>query len=116
MIGENMYHKIKNMSSDCSLRAISKKTGVSINTVRKYQKLNLSEASNYIGKQSRKSQFDVAVGYIKEQYEHYPLLTVVKLHTKLKNKFPELTASVSALEKYLKTHNIKAESSRGDGV
>jgi len=33
----------------------------------------------------------------------------VKLHANLQKQFPELTASVSALEKYLKVHNIRPE-------
>ena len=109
MIGDDMYHKIKSMSGDFSLRVIAKKTKLSVNTVRKYKNLSLVEASNYLGNQKRQSQFDIAVSYIKDLYVHYPFISVVKLHFNLKKQFPELTASVSALEKYLKAHDIRPE-------
>ena len=109
MLGEEMYHRIKSMSGTYSLRVIAKETSTSVNTVRKYQEIGLEEASNYIGKLKRRSQFDIALSYIKEQYKHYPWITVVKLHTNLQKQYPEITGSISALEKYLKSHKIKPE-------
>ena len=109
MIGESMYHKIKSMSDDYSLRIISKETGASVNTIRKYKEIGLTEASNYIGKLKRRSQFDIAFDYIKEQYGYYPYISIVKLHSNIQRQYPGITGSVSALEKYLKSHNIFPE-------
>ena len=85
-----MIHKIKSLYDDgngLSIRAISKQTGVSRNTVRKYLRLEEPQICVYLDKPQRSSRIDDYIPYIRHLLTHYPGLSAVKIKRKLQEKF-----------------------------
>ncbi len=102
MIGVIVYHQIKSLRQDHSLRDTAKNLKISVNTVRKYEGMSLSEASVYFEESQRLSQFDVARAFIEERLDHFPKISAVKLLRQVKERHPEITVLVRAFRDYLK--------------
>ncbi len=102
MIGVIVYHQIKTLCQDHSLRDTAEELRLSVNTVRKYEALALSAASaNFEGRQ-RSSRFGVAREFIAEQLAHFPKISSVKLLRQVKERYPDVTGKVRAFRDYLK--------------
>lgn len=101
MKGATVYHKIKALRTHYSIRDCAGILGISVNTVQKYEAMSLEEASVYLGRQKRKSQFDEAREYILDQLEEFPRITASKLLRKVKEKCSSITAKERAFRKYL---------------
>ena len=84
MKGAAVYHRIKSLSEGHSMRECARRLGISINTVRKYAGMDLAEASDYLGKVKRSSQYDVARDFILDHLEQFPEMTATKLLRKVK--------------------------------
>lgn len=99
-----MYHKIKSIRrfSDLSLRECARRLGVSVKTVRKYREMSLKEASGYLGNQRRRSQFDKAREFIKDELSKFKKISSIKLLRKIKERYPEITVGARALRNYIK--------------
>ncbi len=102
-----MYHKIKAMRSEHSVRETADVLGVSSGCVQKYSKMSLAEGAVYVKQLKRKSQFDEVRSFIEEQLEIYPRMTATKLLRKIKIEHPEITVGVRAFRNYLKPFRAK---------
>lgn len=101
MKGASVYHKIKALRAEYSIRDCARELDISINTVQKYAQMSLDEASASIGQQQRRSQFDEARVYILEELGEFPKITATKLLRKVKEHSPCITAKERAFRKYL---------------
>lgn len=103
MIEKNMYHKIKAIRQleGCSLRDCAKQLGLSVKTVRKYRKMSLAEAAQYLSGIHRNSQFDLARDFIKSKLGYFSKIHSPKLLREIKEKYPDITAGERALRNYL---------------
>jgi len=101
MKGAMVYHQIKCMRKDHTVRECARKLGVSVNTVRKYAAMDIREASTYLGKVKRGSQYDVARTFIEQYLDVFPKITATKLLRKVKAQYPRITGKVRGFRKYL---------------
>ena len=101
MKGVSMYHQIKSLRRCYSVRECARRLGVSVNTVRKYDGMNLSESASYFETRQRSSQFDVARDFIIERLSQFPKISAVKLLRQVKEKHPEIQGKVRAFRYYL---------------
>ncbi|TVM01579.1 MAG: transposase, partial [Candidatus Brocadia sp. WS118] len=67
MKGAEVYHQIKALRRQYSLRDCADRLGISVNTVSKYDQMSLEEASCYFAQGQRVSQFDEARAFIIEE-------------------------------------------------
>ncbi len=102
MIGVIVYHQIKALRRDHSVRLCAEKLGVSVNTVRKYEVMDLSEASVYFEESLRSSQFEVAREFIEDRLAQFPKISAVKLLRQVKARYPEIRGKVRAFRDYLR--------------
>jgi len=110
--GADMYHKIKALRVDHTVRHTADALGISPNCVQKYSQMSLEEGAVYIKHLKRKSQFDEAVSFIEEQLETYPKITATKLLRKIKIEHPEITVGVRAFRNYIKPIRAKYRNSK----
>lgn len=101
MKGATVYHQIKSLSKEYPLRDCAEKLGISVNTVRKYAGMDLQEASAYLERVKRRSQYDVAREFILEYLERFPEIKATKLLRKVKEKYPQITGQVRGFRKYI---------------
>jgi len=101
MKGASVYHQIKSLSKEYSLRDCAEKLGISVNTVRKYAGMELQEASAYLERVKRGSQYDVAREFILEYLERFPEIKATKLLRKVKGKYPRISGQVRGFRKYI---------------
>jgi len=99
--GAEMYHKIKAMRGERSVRQTADVLGISTGCVQKYSKMSLEEGAGYIKHLKRKSQFDEVRSFIEKQIKIYPKITATKLLRKIKIKHPEITVGVRAFRNYI---------------
>ena len=92
MKGASVYHKIKALRAEYSIRDCARELDISINTVQKYAQMSLEEASVSIGQQQRRSQFDEVRAYILEELEEFSRITATKLLRKVKARYPSITS------------------------
>ena len=81
-----MYHKIKAMRAEKSVRQTAELLGISQGCVQKYSQMSLKEGAVYVKQLKRKSQFDEVRSFIEEQIKIYPKITATKLLRKIKNR------------------------------
>lgn len=110
MKGATVYHQIKSLSKEYSLRDCAEKLGISVNTVRKYAGMELQEASVYLERVKRRSQYDVAREFILEYLERFPEIKATKLLRKVKEKYPRITGKVRGFRKYIAPLRSAAQS------
>ncbi len=79
MIGVIVYHQIKSLRRYYSVRECACRLGISVNTVRKFEQMDLAEGAAYFGNSHRSSQFDVAREFIEERLAQFPRVSAVKL-------------------------------------
>ena len=99
-----MIHRIKSLYDNgkgLSIRAISRETGVSRNTVRKYLRCDEQQLCDYKDNPERVHQIDSYFPYIKHLLRHYPGLSSVKIRRKLKEKFTDFTVSDRTLRRHV---------------
>ena len=99
-----MIHRIKSLydsGNGLSIRAISRETGVSRNTVRKYLRLDEQQLCDYKDSPERVHQIDRYFPYIKHLLRHYPGLSSVKIQRKLKQKFADFAVSDRTLRRHV---------------
>jgi len=101
MKGATVYHQIKSLSKEYPLRDCAEKLGISVNTVRKYAGMDLQEASAYLERVKRRSQYDIAREFILEYLERFPEIKATKLLRKVKEKYPQITGQVRGFRKYI---------------
>jgi transposase len=101
MKGAMVYHQIQSMKEEHTVRDCARKLGVSVNTVRKYAKMDLQEAASYMDKVKRGSQYDVAREFIEQYLSVFPQITATKLLRKVKARYPEISGKVRGFRKYL---------------
>jgi transposase len=96
-----MYHQIKSLREKYSLQACARLLGVSVNTIRKYEKMDFEEASSYFESSIRKSQYDVAREFIEGYLSDYPNIKATKLLRKVKERYPQISGKARGFRKYL---------------
>ena len=96
-----MYHQIKALRRQYSLRDCADRLGISVNTVSKYDQMSLEEASCYFAQGQRVSQFDEARAFIIEELSRFPRLKAPKLLRKIRERYPSITAKERALRAYI---------------
>lgn len=101
MKGATVYHQIKSLSKKNSLRDCARQLGISVNTVRKYAGMELQEASAYLERVKRSSQYDIAREFILEYLDRFPEIKATKLLRKVKEKYPQITGQARGFRKYL---------------
>ena len=102
-----MYHKIKSMMGENSVRQTAEVLGISAGCVQKYSKMSLEEGAFYVKQLKRRSQFDEVRSFIEEQLKSYPKMTATKLLRKIKIEHTEITVGVRALRNYIKPIRAK---------
>lgn len=107
-----MYHKIKAMRGEHSVRQTAEVLGISPNCVQKYTKMSLEEGAGYVKQLKRRSQFDEVRSFIDEQLKTYPKITATKLLRKIKAEYPEITVKVRAFRNYLRPFRAKYQNSK----
>ena len=107
-----MYHKIKAMRAEHTVRRTADVLGISPNCVQKYSQMSLREGSAYVKQLKRKSQFDEVRSFIEQQLESYPQITATKLLRKIKSGHPEITVGVRAFRNYIKPFRAKYRNSK----
>lgn len=68
----NMYHKIKAVKSNNSIRETAKIIGISTDTVHKYSKISLENIAKILKHKKRRSQFTVALEFTNEKISNHP--------------------------------------------
>lgn len=96
-----MYHKVKVIRKNYSVRATAKLLGVSPGSVQKYSRMSLRDAGSYVQQLKRSSKLDAVKDFIEDQLQKYPKLTATKLHRKLKSRHPWISIGVRALRNYI---------------
>ncbi len=96
-----MYHKIKTLRQRHSIRQCAALLGISVNTVRKYERMNLQEASDYLPKVKRCSQFDQAREFVVSYLENFPKISASKLYQKVVTQHPDISAKERAFRKWV---------------
>ena len=107
-----MYHKIKALRVDHTVRHTADALGISPNCVQKYSQMSLEEGAVYIKQLKRKSQFDEVRSSIEKQIKLYPKITATKLLRKIKIEHPEITVGVRAFRNYIKPIRAKYRNSK----
>jgi len=102
-----MYHKIKAIRCEHSVRQTAEILNISPNSVRKYSKMSLAEGSVYVKHLKRRSQFDVVQSFIDKQLEAFPKMSATKLLRKVKAANPEITVGVRTFRNYIKPVRAK---------
>ncbi len=100
----NMLHKIKALHDEgagLSIRAIARQLNISRNTVRKYLAMPEERIMACQGATERRKLLDLHRDYIRHLMEAFPGLSAVKIHCKLKQKYPELTVSQRTVRRYV---------------
>lgn len=104
MMRWNVIHKIKSLHDDgkgLSIRAISRKLGISRNSVRKYLRQDEADIAHKLDDPSRSKQLDTYRGYLISLLASYPGLSAVKIARRLKEKLGELPASERSIRRYV---------------
>jgi transposase len=101
MKGAEVYHQIKALRRQYSLRGCARLLGISVNTVIKYDQMSLEEASSYFSQNQRGSQFDEARTFIIEELIRFPRIKAPKLLRKIRARYPSITAKERALRAYI---------------
>ena len=96
-----MYHKIKALRQRHSIRQCASLLGISVNTVRKYECMTLQEASDYLPKVKRSSQFDQAREFVVLYIENFPKISASKLYQKVVAQYPDIRAKERAFRKWV---------------
>ncbi|RLB75496.1 MAG: IS21 family transposase [Deltaproteobacteria bacterium] len=107
MKGAEMYHKIKTMRIKYSVRYTAKLLKISTGSVQKYSQMGLEEASSYLKRQKRRSQFDEARNFIEEKLEEFPNITATKLLRQVKAEYPNIKAKVRSFRNYIRSIRVK---------
>jgi len=102
MESEEMYHQIKSLRMNLSIRKVAEKLKISPNTVQKYAKMDMPTASTYLKKVDRRSEFEVAYEFIEEKIESHPKISAKKLYRIMKAQYPDITAKVRAFQDFIR--------------
>ncbi len=111
-----MIHKIKSLhdeGSGMSIRGIARHLGISRNTVRKYLAMSEEEIQARQSNRERRKLLDPHRDYIRHLMETFPGLSAVKIYCKLKEKDPDIPASIRTVRRYVarlkQTSTLKQE-------
>jgi transposase len=102
MESEEMYHQIKSLRMNLSIRKVAEKLKISPNTVQKYANMDMPTASTYLKKVDRRSEFEVAYEFIEEKIESHPKISAKKLYRIMKAQYPDITAKVRAFQDFIR--------------
>lgn len=97
-----MYHQIKSLRMNLSIRKVAEKLKISPNTVQKYANMDMPTASTYLKKVDRRSEFEVAYEFIEEKIESHPKISAKKLYRIMKAQYPDITAKVRAFQDFIR--------------
>ncbi len=98
-----MYNKVKALeSSGKSQRAIAKELKINRRVVRKFMKMNISEAKEHFDRGvQRRSGFDVARIFIEERLTRYPDIRKSNLYHQVLDRYPQITLKERAFRLYV---------------
>ena len=97
-----MYHKIKSLRDQHSVRGIATLLDISKETVQKYTHMSLQEASDYLVQVKRRSEFDSYRDFIETHLSQSPRLSGAKLYRKLKLQYPDVKSGHRAFRNYIR--------------
>lgn len=112
MKGAAVYHKVKGLRERYSLREVSRILEVSVNTVRKYERMELTAAGKYLSGVVRSSQYDVARDFIVNELESFPEIRATTLLRKVKAAYPEISGKARSFRYYIS--GLRQSSVKGD--
>ncbi|MDD3535501.1 MAG: hypothetical protein PHC50_05075 [Candidatus Cloacimonetes bacterium] len=104
MKGVEMYYKVQALVSESkSLRAIAEELGINRRTVKKFASLSLSEANQYYEQGiQRRSEFDVAKGFISDKLIRYNKIRSSNLFHQVKERYPDIKAGERSFRNYIR--------------